>query len=303
MTSTITQASPKAPATTTPGTSRDRAPLLLGLLSLALFLPGIHWGIPHATAVERTHAWGNDDEVPLGALAEMHNTFVISKPDRNIAYPWFHYFAGACAGGPYLLYLLVTGGLTHPSPEYPYGFADPVTSMKVLALMGRSISVVMSIATVLGAYYTARNLWTRTAGVIAAVLTMLMFPLAYYARVANPDAHVLGWTSLGLAAFAACLRHGLTAKRGALLGTCVAFAAATKDQSGGSFFLVPLALLWLHFFGRRPPEQDERARGWWPPLAALVTFTVVYILASGIPIDPARYKLPNEKLHFASTSR
>ena len=47
-------------------TRTHRAPLAFAVFALALYVPGFWWGIPHATAPDRTHAWGTDDETPLG---------------------------------------------------------------------------------------------------------------------------------------------------------------------------------------------------------------------------------------------
>ena len=77
--------------------SRDRCAVWLALMAVCVYLPGITWGLPHATNYERTHAWGNDDAAPLAALAEMHDTFVAPAANRNVAYPWGHYFLMACA--------------------------------------------------------------------------------------------------------------------------------------------------------------------------------------------------------------
>jgi hypothetical protein len=79
---------------------RDRTPLLLVLLALALYLPAFGWGMPTITGRDRIHSWGNDDLVPLAPLAEMYNTFVREEPNRNVAYPWVHYALVAGAYSP-----------------------------------------------------------------------------------------------------------------------------------------------------------------------------------------------------------
>jgi hypothetical protein len=64
---------------------RDPRIAVVALLALLVFAPMLHWGLPHATAPDRTHAWGNDDALPLAALSEMYQTFVEAGPGRNIA--------------------------------------------------------------------------------------------------------------------------------------------------------------------------------------------------------------------------
>jgi len=268
---------------------QDPVPLVLVFLALAIYLPGITWGIPHPTGPDFTHAWGNDDLVPLAPLAEMHNTFIVAKPDRNIAYPWFHYFLVAFAYGPYLLYLLFTGGLANPSATYPFGLTDPVTTFRHLSYIGRSVTLLLALATVVGAYYTGKYLWGRTAGFLAALFTMLMFPMAYYARLGNLDVPVLGWISLGLAMFALTLRQGLTVKRGIWIGVFVALAIATKDQALGSFVLSVPVLFWLHVHSGETDRLWRWTSTWSAPCATAMSFVIIYVIASGIPIDPVRY--------------
>ena len=279
----------------------DPLPVVLILMSLAIYLPGINWGIPTPTGNDFTHAWGNDDQVPLPALAEMHNTFVIAKPDRNVAPPWFHEFLLACAYSPYLIYLLLTGGLKQPSPVFPFGFADPISAFRHLAWIGRSVSILLAMAVILGAYHAGKYLWNRKAGFLAAIFTMLMFPMAYYARLGDLDVPVLGWTGLGLAIVAVSLRQGLTIKRGVWLGIFVALGIGTKDQAFASFILLAPVLLWLHLKQGRAEKLWRWNSVWVAPLASMATFVTAYILANGIPIDPRRYAQHIGKV-FAATS-
>jgi 4-amino-4-deoxy-L-arabinose transferase-like glycosyltransferase len=279
---------------------KDRLPVLLAVLALVVYLPGSTWGIPHVTGSDRAHAWGNDDQVPLAPLAEMHNTFVVAKPDRNVAYPWFHYFLVAAAYSPYLLYLVVTGGLRHPDSHYPFGLADPAAALYHLSLIGRSVTLVLAVATVLGMYFVARYLWDRTAGVFASLFTMLLFHMAYYARLGNPDVPSLGWTALGLAAFALALRQGLTPARGAWFAAFTALALATKLPIG-SFVLLPFLLLWRHLRN----GQRHRFFGWqsiWAaPAMTTLVFLGTYVVASGIVVDPTRYTQHVAKARWAAT--
>jgi hypothetical protein len=281
----------------------DRAALILATLALLIYLPGFTWGIPAATTAPQIHAWGNDDASPLAALAEMHDTFVVYPPNRNVAYPWFHYFLMGASCGPYLAAQKLIGGFTHASANYPYGFADPHTAFRHLSWIVRSWSILLALAAVLGAYFTGKYLWNIRAGFLAGIFTMLLFPMAYYAKLTNPDMPVLGFTSLGIAMFALCLRHGATAARGAWFAAFVALAAATKDQSAGSFvLLVPVLLIWHLRYGR-----PDRIRGWksiWAaPAATTIAFTIVYLIASGIPVDPVRYRNHVEKILIVGTTR
>lgn len=281
----------------------DKPALFLAVLALAIYLPGYSWGIPSGTGPERIHAWGNDDASPLAALAEMHDTFVAKPPFRNEAYPWFHYLLMGASCMPYLLAQKFAGGFTHPSSVYPYGFTDPQAMFRHLSWIVRAWSMLLAAAVVVGAYYAGKHLWNRRAGFLAGLFAMLLFPMTYYAKTTNPDMVTLGFTSLGLATFALCVRHGATVKRGAWFAAFIAMAAATKDQSAGSFFLLVPALLWLHLSKGVPDRWGRWKSIWAAPAATAVSFLVVYVLASGIPVDPVRYGNHVGKLFSVSTSR
>ncbi|HEY8120780.1 MAG TPA: hypothetical protein VII78_05635 [Myxococcota bacterium] len=268
-----------------------RDPLLWLVLAatLGLVLPIAHWGIPRVSADQRAHAWGNDDQIPLAPLAELHNALIEARPDRNVAYPMFHYLLLGASYAPYLGALWLTGDLEHPSGVYPFGLRDPERAFEVLAWIGRSLSILLALACVGGVYWTARTLWDRAAGVFAALTWLLAFPYVYYAPLGNPDGPMLAWTSLGLAASAEVLRNGLTPLRAALLGAFVACAGATKDQAAANFVLVAPVLLGIHFAS----GASHRWRGFEGrfvgPVIAAASLLAVFVVASGIPLDPRRF--------------
>ena len=136
----------------------------LFLLAVAVYAPLIGWGVPQATAPDRTKTVATDEILPLEGLAEMHNTFVVSKPDRNYGYPWFHYFETTVAQVPYLAYGKLTGQLGRPSPDFPFGFRDPVTALRWLSWIGRFLSVLMGAGIVVAVFLFARNLWDEQVG-------------------------------------------------------------------------------------------------------------------------------------------
>lgn len=275
-------------------------PFLL-LIALSVYLPGINWGIPHATGSDRVHSWANDDLVPLAPLTEMYNTFINSELNQNVAYPWFHYFLVAAFYSPYIIFLYLTGGFHNPSPDFPFGFADPAAAFFTLSLIGRTVSLILALAMVAGIYLCGKYLWNRAVGFLSAFIATLMFPVAYYARLGNLDIPVLAWTSLGLAVFALMLREGVTVKRGILFGAFVALAGATKDQSLGSFvFLVP-AILTIHFFRKKTAHSFLSKEFLIGPTAIIMSFVVVYVVASGIPFDPNRYIQHMTKVVMAGT--
>ncbi len=211
----------------------------------------------------------------------MHNTFVVAKPDRNYGYPWWHYFVTAAAQSPYLGACWLTGGLSAPSPDYPYGFAEPVAALRHLTLIGRGLSLLLAAAAVVGSYLFAAALFGRGAGLLAALLVLANPFTAYYARTGNLDVPAFGWTALGLAVFARIWTAGLDARRGVALGALAGLAMATKDQSVLVFAPVGALLLLPSL-----PAAGPRPRLLALALAASVG---VYAVATALVVDPARH--------------
>ncbi|MGH9938667.1 MAG: ArnT family glycosyltransferase [Blastocatellia bacterium] len=264
---------------------RTRATALgLALMAIALYAPLIGWGAPQATAPNRIKTFATDEILPLETLAEMRNTFIVSKPDRNYGYPWWHYFVVAVAQSPYLGYLRLSGGMQAPSPEYPFGLQDPVRALRILTLIGRMVSVLMAAGVVVAAYYFADILWGRQAGVITAALTMLNYLMFYYSRTGNLDVPVFFWSGVGLAIFAKIMVGGLTARRAAHLGVFAGLAMATKDQAVVIFLPLGCCLL----LPRLIPLSGTSAR-WRPILVGLAASLVAYGVGTGLVVDPQRH--------------
>lgn len=254
---------------------------ILFVVAVGVYVPLIGWGVPRATAPDRTKTVATDEILPLEGLAEMHNTFVVSKPDRNYGYPWFHYFTTSVAQVPYLAYAKLTGNFGSPSPEYPFGFRDPVAGLIGLSLAGRFLSVLMGASIVVAAFLFGRNLWGYGIGVLTAVLTLLNYLLVYYSRTGNPDVPATFWTSLGLVVYSVILTEGLTVRRGMWLGLFTGFAIATKDQAVLVFAPLGLMLLW--------PDRKRPVSSWRPHAMALGAAIVCYLVATGMPVDPHRH--------------
>ncbi len=257
------------------------------LMSIALYAPLIGWGAPHATAPNRVKTFATDEILPLEALAEMRNTFVFSRPDRNYGYPWWHYFVVASAQAPYIGYLRLSGELESPSPEYPFGLRDPVRALRWLTIIGRMVSVLMGAGVVVAAYYFANILWGRLAGAVTATLTMLNYLMFYYSRTGNLDAPAFFWTAVGLAIFAKILVAGLSIRRAVLLGVFAGLAMATKDQAVVIF--LPLGCCLFLPWVKRPKEDAEASSLWRPILAGFTASIVAYAVGTGLIVDPHRH--------------
>ena len=270
-----------------------RTPLALIALALALYLPTIGWGVPRANSPERTKTYATDAILPLEALAEMHNTLIVSKPGRNYGYPWFHYAVVAGVQAPYLGYLLAIGEMAAPTPEYPFGLKDPVGGLCMLVLLGRLVSVLMAAGVVVSTYWFARKLWGHETGLIAALFGLVSYPMIYYSGVGNMDIPVTFWSAVGVAVFAYIIKEGLDVTRGVWLGIMAGLAMATKDQAVLSFLPLGLALL-FPAIGRAPDARSRtRALG-----AALAASIVAYLFGTGMWIDPQRHITHVDSLFF-----
>lgn len=270
---------------------RDVRPLcLLALLALVVYAPEIGWGVPHATAANRIKTWATDEIVPLEALAEMHNTFVVSRPDRNYGYPWWDYFVVACAQAPFLAGEMALGGMKAPSPEYPYGFAHPAAALRDLTLIGRAVSVVMGAGIVVLTFLFADTLFGRFEAWASAFFVLFAYPMVFYARTGNLDVPALFWSAPALVAYAGILVRGLNTRRVLVLGAFAGLAAATKDQEVLVF--LPLGLCLLPAVVRSDTPVRHVALGLGSLLAA-------YAVGTGMWIDPSRELTHVQRLLFA----
>ena len=268
---------------------RDRVAWALAALAAVVYGSALTWGLPSGLSEEQINGWDVDGIVGLAPLAEFHNLLIEAKPDWFVAYPLFHYvLLGACSA-PYLAWLFLTGGMSSPGAGYPYGLADPATSIAGLALIGRSLTMVMAVGIVLASYRAAHVAWDRRAAILTALIVLGSGPMVYRARTGNLDVPFLFWTALGVVVLAAVSVRGLSIRRAALLGACAALATASKDQAYGGWVAVVGLLMILQWRGLLPDAESGRDAWWKPPGAMIVSGLVVYSLAGGILFWPHRY--------------
>jgi hypothetical protein len=269
--------------------SVGRTRLAVIAIAFLAYTPGFWWGAPHATAPDRTNAWGVDDEPPLGPLAQAHDIIAPKKEmNPNLGYPMLHPFMVLGSYTPYVGYLFVSGQLDKPSVGYPHGFADPVRSLAVLTWIAHFLSVVLGVGVVLCAYEIGRVLWDERSGVAAAVGAMLVYPMFYYARNSNVDVPVLFFTAAALVAFAHILRSGLTMRRAIVFGVLAGLAVATKEPAFASFAFAPIALLFLVDPGATGAPWRNPSF-WRIALAGAGCALLAYAVGSGMLVDYARW--------------
>lgn len=140
------------------GSRSARRATVLCLTALLAYTPAFWWGAPHATAADRTNAWGVDDEPPLGPLAQAHDIIAPKQEQNpNLGYPMLHPFMVLGAFAPYIGYLAASGGLSAPRVAYPHGFAHPVDALRNLTWIAHFLSVLLGVGVVICAYGIARE--------------------------------------------------------------------------------------------------------------------------------------------------
>jgi len=256
---------------------------LVAVVATLLYLPGFWWGAPHATSADRTHAWGVDDETPLGSLAQVHN-LVAPREGQNVGYALLHSFLVSASTVPVLGVLWLQGDLSEASPVYPYGLEDPARGLRALSWVAHALSVVLGVVCVLGLHAAARAIWGASTGALAAALGATAFPMFYYARTGNVDVPMLGFLGLALACYARCLADGLTLRRAGWLGLWAGCALATKESALGAVLGMAAGLA---LCGLAPAGG---ARAFWRAAAlGLAASVLTFGLGSGFLLDPARY--------------
>lgn len=267
-----------------------RSAAALGLVAFLCYLPASWWGAPTATHPETKKVWGTDDETPMGPLAEVHH-IIAPKPakDRNLGYPLMYSFLAASAYAPYLGFLKVTGGWEKVSGEYPWGFEDPVGTLKTLTVISHLVTVLLGVMCVLCVWASARWLWSERAGLLAGVFMLSCYPFYYYFRTGNVDGPMVAFLGLATLGYARMLAKGVDVKGAVIFGVGAGFAMATKESCYSVLGLMIVALVVRHVV-KRPAGQSLASWAFWKPVAAAAaTGILCFGFGSGLFIQPSRY--------------
>ncbi len=189
--------------------------------SLILNLAGIWWGLPGGS-------WAPDELVPVLVKEAAARHFAHGWFDR---YPPFHYYVLTAAFSPlFLLEWLGRIDLTAPAPY------------AVLAVIGRLVSIVAALGTLIAAFAAGARAFGTRAGVFAAAMLALVTPFVYYAKTANLDAPYLFWFALSLWFYLRVL-DDLQLSDFIGFAACATFAICTKDQAYGLYLATPFVIL------------------------------------------------------------
>lgn len=243
---------------------------------------------------ENVVAWGTDEVAPMGPLVYAKRTFTGGSCSQK--YPAFHFMLLNAAYAPVLGYLFLSGqiSLAHLSDSWPYGLKDPVSSLTLLVLIARAVSVAMGTAIVGLTYLITERLFGGIAGIFTALILALCPMFIYYSHTSNLDIPYLFWFVLGCVFYVRLFEGGQT-RDYVLFGVCMALTVATKDQAYALLPLLPVSLI-LSRMRRRTDGVAPSGDGGSPPSIpwrklglSLVAFLATYAVAANIPNNWSGY--------------
>jgi hypothetical protein len=223
----------------TDGGARRRLALAAVLgASVLLDAWGLGWGLAG------DYSWAPDELLPSAVRTGLGQGFSHGWHEK---YGPFHYAVLAAAYEPVLLARRF--GLLH---------AGGAELDRILALVGRLVSLIMATGTVWLVARLGRELGDPGAGILAAAFIALSAPFVYYAKTANLDEPYLFWFALSLLFYVRLLdRHRM--RDYLLFAATAAAAVATKDQAYGLYVLTaPAVVAALH--AHRRAQGDRRLR-------------------------------------------
>jgi 4-amino-4-deoxy-L-arabinose transferase-like glycosyltransferase len=226
------------------------APVLVLVLALFVYTRAIGWGLP---AGDET--WAADAVKPSAPLAVAYHNFAGHGFNSGwfwFKYPPFHAFVLCAFYAPYLLWLWLTGGLTGLASDYPFGLTDPVSSLTMLALIGRLTSACMGAGSVLLVYACTVRSFGRHAALGGAFVTMLAYPMVFYSQTTNVEVPYLMWILVALLGAVRIVEGETAARWWVALGVGAALSVSTKELAAGAVVTLPLAIVGASLAAGRP---------------------------------------------------
>ncbi|OGD20570.1 MAG: hypothetical protein A2W03_07905 [Candidatus Aminicenantes bacterium RBG_16_63_16] len=211
---------------------------LILLLSVVLNLAALWWGLPaHST-------WAADEIQPSRVLAGLDLEFSRGWHEK---YPPLHYYLLTAAYSPALL-LDKLGVLD----------IRELSGYTLLIVLGRLLSLAMAAGCVLLVYKCGREILDRRAAVSAALITALLAPFVYYAKMANLEVPYLFWFLASLYFYLRLLSSGRT-RDYVLFALTAVLAVGSKDQAAALYGPAPFLMFWAT---RRRDRRTGPSRTW-----------------------------------------
>jgi len=191
-------------------------------LALALFACGIWWGLPNQ------FSWAGDELHPSTWPQAISPDSIRGWHTR---YPPLHF--ALLQGLSLPLRALIDHGVFK---------LDDLARVAWLIWFSRAVSLVMALGTVWLVYRVGREVYDERSALFAALLTVLVAPLVYYAKMGNLDAPYLFWFALSLLFYVRLLKEHRR-RDYVLFAAAAAAAVCTKDQAYGLYLLAPIPIL------------------------------------------------------------
>ncbi len=199
-------------------------PLVIALVGLSLFVPGLNWGLPSAAS------WSQDTIAGVRTIGPMH-----SWPDRWVGrYPPLQYAINRLAYEPLYRHWRSQGVLgLRAGIEVPVD--RPKERFGLLISVSRWITVAMALACGWGIFLTGRRLMRDDAVALAgALMLMIGAAFCYFAHLGNVDVPAMCWFALSAYFYVTVCRGGGRISC-ALLGLFAGLAVCTKDGMGAMY--------------------------------------------------------------------
>lgn len=249
-----------------PVAGRGRAaPLLWLALALVILVP-IGWG------AAPNYPWDVDNIAPGSVLKGLARHF---GPGWSSSYGPLPYLLGALAALPVLIAIRLGGGLSHPSAEWPYGFAQPERALSAVVIAVRLVSAFMALGIVALAARRERAQPAPPPSWAMPLIALGSATFCYYARTSNVDIHYLFWLWLAYHLVETPLA---SIPRLTLGAVCAALAVASKEQAAPLAVVVVAAAMVRALRGADGSGPSRIGAALLPALAALVAYAIVWQL-------------------------
>lgn len=208
--------------------------MVLALVALGLYVPGLGWGLPGV------HSWSQDTVAGLRTAAAL-----VEAPEHfHGRYPPLHYWINHTLYKPFYAHWDHAGEL---GDDHRSGLRIPAPPLDrkvgALILTSRCLGVVMAFLAGLGVWASARVFTDdETVSLLSAIVLMIGAEFTYFAHLGNVDIPSMCWFAWSVY-FYARARRSRRWWDCALLGVFAACAVGTKDGVAGAYPGMAVVLL------------------------------------------------------------